>query len=170
MFAPENSSIVGAWGLIATLVGLLATLVGFWITLVQLNRTKTAAQAASDAVGEYQVRLGRSDAALEAARIIAMLEKTLAHLKADGWGDAATSLWEAQKMLNRSISQLDLNEEDVRFTEKNIREFLQYIRALEVVDREKSSFDSAEVAFAVRGQLNILEPIMMKAHKEMRNG
>jgi hypothetical protein len=98
-----SSEAAGANGIVLSVWGLWISLAGFGITFWQLARTKSAAQAATEALDEVRSRVSTYDAVVETSRAIAFIRETQRHLKVPSWESAVVSYNGARESLVRLI-------------------------------------------------------------------
>jgi hypothetical protein len=113
IFDAKNAAFVGGASLIISVLGLAGTLIGFWITLIQLKRTKTAADASSEAVGALKLRMAHYDTLTELSYAISATREARRHLDGQQWKYALDGLEEIRVLLTRimELSSEMLSEE-----------------------------------------------------------
>ncbi|WP_147276211.1 hypothetical protein [Sphingomonas aracearum] len=170
VFDPNNSYLVGGWGLILTIVGLVISVLGFVITLWQIRRTKSATDSVSIALESFKTRLKHSDASVEAARVIKYFEKSIIYMRNHDWISASDSLWEGQSLLHRLKGDLEYTGGEDKLTDRNLQTFLESIQLLQDISSKGiKGFDSSDIIKSIRIQVNILEHTIVTAQKEVQN-
>lgn len=103
IFDARNSGLVGGIGLILSALGLVVTGVGFAFTWLQLKRTKSAAEASSEAVRALKSRMSEYDTLADLAFAMSAAREIKRHIDGRQWKYALDGLEEIKIFLIRIL-------------------------------------------------------------------
>lgn len=166
MFSNGNSGLVGGIGLIVTTLGFVVTLWALRVTYLQLIRTKTAAEAVSEATNKLKSRTSFFDVALETTKASKSLENVLTHLRAGSWQFASQNLWDAQVSLNRILPTITSGAERIA-VETAVRSFRESVRVLEESADRNLHYDSSTLTDLIRQQIILVDSKLVSLQRNI---
>ncbi len=166
IFDAKNAAFVGGIGLILSMLGLIGTIIGFWITWIQLKRTKTAAEASSDAVGALKLRMAHYDTLTELSYAISATREARRHLDGQQWKYALDGLEEIRVLLTRimelSAEMLGEKKDNIRTTISDLSLSSQSLS--KQIDKNEITI-APRIRIKLTGTLEFLNKLSIKAQR-----
>ncbi|MEG3089751.1 hypothetical protein [Sphingomonas sp. PB4P5] len=107
---PQQYQFLNSANLWMGILGFIITVAGFWVALRRLSAVKTAADAATNAVNSFKLRLTHYDAANDASEARYALTATSRHLELSSWRDVSEGLTDVRSAMLRTTKTLETKD------------------------------------------------------------